>query len=373
MTRIVLASSTAAVLLVGTSGCGAESPSPTTSAAPPAALSSIPHSTARGIQDLGTFGWDHGFGFEINDHGEIAGRTDMGPPNAPTAAHAVFWSPRTGAIDLGTLGGALSETRALNEHGLVVGLAQKPGEPFNQRHPTVWKVRPGGVETLELGPVAQGQAEDVNNRGVVVGWTAASVTGPQTGFRWTERGGMAAIPPLAGPRSAAAGINEAGDVVGSSTVSPLSPFVDHAVVWWRGGSVTDIGTLGFNTTARSINERGEVVGFGQSCPGCPQHAFYWSEETGIVDLGLFGGTRSFAFEIDNHGRIAGWYETGASPPFIRHAFIWTLEGGKVDLPTLGGLDSSTGSINGRGQVTGRAQNAAGAVHAVIWQLGPDRP
>ena len=42
------------------------------------------------MQDLGTFGWDHGFGFEINDHGEIAGRTDMGPHNAPTAVRAVF-------------------------------------------------------------------------------------------------------------------------------------------------------------------------------------------------------------------------------------------------------------------------------------------
>lgn len=371
MIRILFSSSTAAVLLLGTAGCGAESTSPITAAHPPAALSSIPHSTARGIQDLGTLGWDHGFGFEINDHGQVAGRTDMGPPNAPTAVHAVFWSPRTGAVDLGTLGGANSETRALNEHGLVVGLAQKPGEPFAQRHPTVWKVRPGGIQTIELGPFVQGQAEDVNNRGMVVGWSAtAPLTAPPTAFRWTERDGIQPIAPVAGPRSMAAGINEAGDVVGNSTVSATPPFIDHAVVWWRDGSVTDIGTLGFNTTARSINDHGEVTGFGQPCPGCPQRPFYWSAETGIVDLGTPPGARSFAFEIDNHGRVAGWYE---SAPGVPHAFIWTLAGGKVDLPTLGGTISSTGSINARGQVTGRAQNAAGAVHAVIWQLGPDRP
>lgn len=366
MIRSILSSSTAALLLLGAAGC-ADAPSATAPADPPPALSAVPHSSARGIRDLGTFGWDHGFGFEINEHGEIAGRTDLGSP-FPTAVHAVFWSPRTGAVDLGTLGGPQSETRALNDHGLVVGLAQKPGDVgFQQRHPTVWKVGPGGIQTIELGPFAQGQAEDVNNRGVVVGWSAASLTAPPRAFRWTERGGIHPIPPLAGPRSMAAGINEAGDIVGNSTVSATPPFIDHAVVWWRNGGVTDIGTLGSNTTARSINDRGEVVGFGQPCPGCPQRPFYWSAETGIVDLGTPPGARSFAFEIDNHGRVAGWYE---SPPGVPHAFIWTLAGGKVDLPTLGGAISSTGSINGRGQVTGRAQTASGAVHAVIWQLGP---
>lgn len=366
MIRSILSSS-AALLLLGAAGCAGDTPSAAVPADPPPALSSVPHSSVRSIQDLGTFGWDHGFGFEINDHGEIAGRTDMGPHNAPTAVRAVFWSARTGALDLGTLGGPLSETRALNEHGLVVGMAQKPGDTFFQRRPSVWKVTAAGVETIELGPVFHGQADDVNNRGVVVGWSAASLTAPRKAFRWTERAGMQPIPPLAGPRSTATGINEAGDVVGSSTVSATPPFIDHAVVWWRNGRVTDIGTLGFITMARSINDHGEVVGFGQACPGCPQRAFYWSAETGIVDLGTPLGTHSYAFEIDNRGRVAGWYE---SPAGVPHAFIWTLGGGKVDLPTLGGVISSTGSINGRGQLTGRAQTASGAVHAVIWQLGP---
>ncbi|HYH83699.1 MAG TPA: hypothetical protein VEX86_28145 [Longimicrobium sp.] len=358
----------AAVLAAGVLACGSEPPSSPLAAAAAPRLAAAPHTAVRGITDVGTLGWQHGFGLEINDPGDIAGRTDVGPPNAPTATHAVFWSARTGPIDLGTLGGVSSETRALNNHGTVVGLAQKPGDAPFQRHPAVWTVRPGGVETVELGPFVHGQAEDVNDRGVVVGWSAAAVNGPPTGFRWTARDGIETIPPLGGPRSQANGINGAGDVVGSSTVSP--PFVDHAVVWWRGGQVTDIGTMGGNTLARSINDVGEVAGAGQPCPGCPFHAFYWSRGTGIVDLGTFGGTRSFAFEIDDHGRVAGFYET---PGGVRHAFVWTLEGGKVDLPTLGGADSSTGSINARGQVTGRAEDTFGVSHAVIWQLGPARP
>ncbi|HEX6750121.1 MAG TPA: hypothetical protein VF092_22695 [Longimicrobium sp.] len=361
MSRIPILSSLALVLAAA--ACGDESPSaPATSTG--ARRDAVPHTEVRDLADLGTFGWNHGFGFEINNRGEIAGRTDLGPPNAPTQAHAVFWSPRDGVTDLGTLGGTNSETRALNDHGLVVGLAQKAGDALFQRHPTVWRVSQSGFETIELGPFVNGQAEDVNNAGVVVGWSTPFVFGPPTGFRWTEDGGIETIPPIAGLRSQPGGINEAGDVVGSSTVSP--PFVDHAVIWWRDGTVTDIGTMGGNAMARSINARGEVAGFGQVCPGCAFHAFYWSAEDGLIDLGTFGGTRSFAFEIDNHGRVAGFYETA---DLVRHAFIWTKEGGKVDLPTLGGAESSTGSINARGQVTGRAADASGTVHAVIWQLG----
>ena len=367
MKRTPLLPSAAAVLAAGALACGSEPPSSPLPAAAPR-LAAAPHTAVRGITDVGTLGWQHGFGLEINDAGHVAGRTDLGPPNAPTAMHAVFWSARTGPIDLGTLGGTSSETRALNNHGTVVGLAQKPGDALFQRHPTVWTVGPGGVETRELGPFAHGQAEDVNDRGVVVGWQAPSPTGAPTAFRWTERDGIVPIPPVGGLRSQANGINRAGDVVGNSTVAP--PFVDHAVVWWRDGTVTDIGTMGGGAGARSINDLGEVAGFGRPCPSCQFHAFYWSRSTGLVNLGTFGGVRSFAFEIDDHGRVTGFYEM---PVGVRHAFVWTLAGGKVDLPTLGGADSSTGNINARGQVTGRAADASGTSHAVIWQLGPAKP
>ena len=359
----------AALLAAGALACGAEPPS---SPLPPSAaprLAAAPHTAVRGITDLGTFGFPGAFGFEINDAGEIAARGETGPPNA-LSTRAVYWSAHTGPIDLGTLGGAQSDTRALNDHGMVVGLAMKPGDVFPQRHPTLWTVRPHGVTAAEIGAFVNGQAEDVSERGVVVGWSSATVNGPPTAFRWTEKGGIVTIPPVAGPRSQAAGIDEAGDVVGSSTVAASPPFVDHAVVWWRDGSVTDIGTMGGNTTARSINDVGEVAGFGSPCPACQPHAFYWSAATGIVDLGTFGGFRSFAFEIDNRGRVTGFYET---PGNVRHAFVWTLAGGKVDLPTLGGASSSTGNINGRGQLTGFAQDGSGVNHAVIWQIGPAKP
>jgi uncharacterized membrane protein len=90
-----------------------------------------------------------------------------------------------------------------------------------------------------------------------------------------------------------------------------------------------------------------------------------------VGIGPFG-IQSFVFEIDNEGRVSGFYDVTLSSPGSlgeRHAFVWTKSGGKVDLPTLGGTFASSGDINSKGQMTGRASDASGVVHAVIWDVG----
>ena len=357
--------STAALLALAAYGCSEAPSAPAGAGPPPARLAKAPDVTVVATADLGTFGWQHGFGFDINDRGEIAGRTDAGDPNFPDSSRAVFWSARTGAVDLGTLGGVRSEARALNNHGMLAGLAQRPGDVFPQARPTVWKVGRDGraEEVIEIGSFANGIAAAVNDHGVAVGFFNTVANGPPTGFRWSERDGLAPLPPLGGNRSQASGINDRGDVVGTSTVAPGSPL--HAVVWWRDGTVTDIGTLGANTQGLAINRRGEVVGFGFPCPACQPQALYWSAETGIIPLGTFGGFRSFVFGIDDDGRVAGWYQTADQ---VRHGFVWTREGGKVDLPGLGGPNTASGGINNRGQVTGRAEDPAGAWRAAIWEL-----
>jgi len=366
MHRSALFPLAAAVLALGCS----EAPSaPALADPPPAQLASSHGVAVLGITDLGTLGREHGFGFDINDRGEVAGRTDVGDPNFPDSTRAVFWSPGTGPVDLGTLGGTSSDARALNKHGMLVGAAQKPGDTFFLTHPTVWKVGRDGqvVEVIELGPFANGIAAAVNDHGVVVGSFGAGPALLTTAFRWSEKDGLSIIPPLGGARSLAGGINHFGDIAGSSTVSPGSPL--HAVVWWKDGTVTDVGTLGGNTQGVAINRRGEVVGNGMPCPSCQFEPFYWSAETGIISLGTFGGFRGFVFGIDDEGRVAGWYQTADQ---VRHAFVWTREGGKVELPGLGGPSTVTGGINNRGQLTGRAEDSAGVWRAVIWEIGRDK-
>lgn len=58
--------------------------------------------------------------------------------------------------------------------------------------------------------------------------------------------------------------------------------------------MVDIGTLGGSSGAASaVNGSGQVVGFGETANG-QNHAFRWTSEGGMVDLGTLGGGNSLA-------------------------------------------------------------------------------
>ena len=94
-------------------------------------------------------------------------------------------------------------------------------------------------------------AEGINDSGRVVG---TSVIGPITYATEWRRG---SIINLGGPPSQAFGINAAGRVVGYSIVGGVQTATE-----WSGGSVTNLGgPPGFtDSEARSINDAGQVVG-----------------------------------------------------------------------------------------------------------------
>ena len=58
----------------------------------------------------------------------------------------------------------------------------------------------------------------------------------------------------------------------------------RAFIWSRRGGMQDLGVLpgGNSSSATDITDRGEVVGSSTSASG--EHAFIWTERTGIVDL-----------------------------------------------------------------------------------------
>src|SRR5262245_39996410 len=58
----------------------------------------------------------------------------------------------------------------------------------------------------------------------------------------------------------------------------------------------DLGTLGGSSSeAFAVSHKGVVVGrsFSDKDPGVP-HAFMWSEDAGMIDLGTFDGTQTTA-------------------------------------------------------------------------------
>jgi len=103
----------------------------------------------------------------------------------------------------------------------------------------------------------------------------------------------------------------------------------------------------FQVTA--LNSVGQFTGYFQR-PGHQPHAFLYSNNGGIVDLGSLGGDYSQADAINNLGQVVG--STMASD-FNFHAFLYS--GGLLsDLGTLGGTFGEATAINDAGQVVGDA-------------------
>jgi len=173
------------------------------------------------------------------------------------------------------------------------------------------------------------------------------------------------VSPLINPTATVAGataINNSGQAVGNATIGGY----DHAVIY-SGGSVTDLGTLGGSTSyALAINDAGQVVGF-STIAGGQKRAFLYSGGI-MTNLGALGGTSSQAFGINNSGDIIGSLYNAPYSPFAQRAFLYS--GGTMsDLGTLGGNNAIAGAINNAGQIAGQSENSSGTFKVFIYAGG----
>jgi probable HAF family extracellular repeat protein len=187
-------------------------------------------------------------------------------------------------------------------------------------------------------------AYGVNDAGQVVGYSTLAVSGVR-GFLWSG-GSLTDLGTLPGStNSYGTDLNEAGQVVGYSTFQDSNH--SRAFLWY-GGSLTDLGTLGGDyTRADGINEAGQVVGEASLTTGA-SHAFRYSGGT-MTDLGTLGGGWSEAFDINDTGQIVGdSYITGNS---AYHAFRYSGSS-MTDLGVLNGHYSIAYGINASGDAVG---------------------
>lgn len=200
------------------------------------------------------------------------------------------------------------------------------------------------------------EATDVNNAGVVVG----AYNPPEArAFAWTRSAGFVDLEGVtAASFSLALAVNECGQVVGELD--------SKAVRWNTFDEIEFLGTLGGSiASAGDINDRGDVVGFSQVDSGSGRGApFLWTEEQGMRPIVECEGSVGSASGINNAREVVGACDDAGSQP---QAFFWSADTGRIDLDLPGFLNSSASAINDRGEVVGVAQQSAStAVVAFKW-------
>jgi probable HAF family extracellular repeat protein len=210
-------------------------------------------------------------------------------------------------------------------------------------------------ESLWADGALLGAAWGVNAAGQVVGLNGCGGWGA---CLW-EAGHLRALTSLGG-RTFARSINNQGDAVGWSEVTPYG--FEHAVLW-RGDSVQDLGTLGgLQSEALAIDDSGRIVGWARPAGYLPpRHAFLWQNGT-MTDLGTFGGTESVAEAINNSGQVVGWLGSIDG----KHAFLW--QNGRFSL-LPGSEFSDAFGLNNRGDVVGTYLPSGSTFHAALWRRG----
>jgi probable HAF family extracellular repeat protein len=258
--------------------------------------------------------------------------------------------------------GAHSRADAVSSNGLIVGLSAAVINGSGR--PVIWK---NGVMRYLTSSDVTGEAHGVNPSGAAVGWADFHNA---TLWKDGKTIDLGVLP--GGDFSSANAINPAGQIVGSSDTSQApggGDWTSHAVLW-RGGVMTDLGTLGGSGSgAWAINAAGVVVGVSYMPNNLDQHAFLWRHGT-MTDLGtLPGGWVSQAYGINARGQAVG-YSTGDAA-LHGHAVLW--DGGAViDLGTLPNAESSAATaIGASGDIVGWSGEGSTTpgTHAFLWRRG----
>lgn len=264
--------------------------------------------------------------------------------------------PRYEIQELGRSAWGLVICEDINNYGWVSGSFDY-GETFGEaRHAVVWI----DGEMIDLTPeeyIVVATAPALNDNGVVVGSYITDGTELSGGFRWSN-GKFEILPTFAPGHQVAEGINESGYIFGRAM---HETFQVDPTAWDPNLNDYQIGTFGWGGNAYDGNGWGQVVG-ASSLDYYNTHAFLW--EDGIMhDIGALPGfSLARAYAINNKREVVGY----SGSTLNDHGFYWTEETGMIDLGNLGyAWGSSATDINEDGVIVGYTTRADGRV-AAVW-------
>jgi len=358
------------------------------------------HAASYTVTDLGTLGGTDSLGWGINASGQVTGYAAMTDdetvdaflwnPTTPNGANGTMH-------DLGSLGGSFSWGIGINAGGQVAGISATTGDAAE--HATLWiptTPRSSSGTLHDLGTLGgtYSQGTGINDSGQVTGYSDETGDSTSRAIMWkpttpgSASGTMHDLGSLGGSVSFGWDINASGQVTGNSDTS--GDEATHAFLWKPTtpngvtGTMHDLGSLGGTwSDGGGINDSGQVAGSSLTEGDEFDHAFLWTPTTPggtsgtMLDLGTLGGSDSYGYNLNAGGQVVGSSYVPANVSNYSHAFLYTSGVGMVDLNTL--IDPLSGwelldasEINDAGQITGQGL-IGGKYHAYLLTPVPPIP
>lgn len=255
---------------------------------------------------------------------------------------AFIWNATDGMLSLGILGDGLSsEATAVNSDGtIVVGIAIDDEDEYARAFR--WTSASGMQDLGVLDGGSESEANGVSADGSVVVGFSESADGNRA-FKWTLNGTMVSLGALDGNVNGSNAQAVSGDglvVVGRSDIAGYT----RAVKWNNLDEITNLGTLdgGTRSSAEAISSDGNViVGTSDTTSALNSISFRWTQAGGMLalpELEIDRGT--FASAVSSDGSVVVGVGNTSSGS---RAFRWTEDLGIVNLGVLGVDDGNARS------------------------------
>ena len=297
-----------------------------------------------GVENLGSLpGSTFSRAFEVNSRGQVVGEAFTA---SPEVSRAVLWEADNTMRDLGTLGGRSAVANAIDERGRAFGVSSRAEGPsvatvWDRTGPQALPpADPGAVGASRVNAASKsGRAVGSGPARVESGATVGQAV------RWDPRGRnfvATALDRLEPDRFATAfGVSENGIAVGEATrLDPTDSSPGRTstrAVRWDGTRVSELPRVGSYrfTRANEVSNRGDVVGFASGFAGFPSidgAAVLWRGDRAIdLNTAVVGGTDGFvlrtAESINEAGQIVGFGSVGGQT----RAFLLTPAGSADDV------------------------------------------